>query len=187
MAEDPEDPEDGDGEEGEGKPAGGLLGSKKFLILGGVGLLVILLGVGAALYFTVFSSPPAAEAGEHAEDDGHGDGHGDVHGDSHGGGHAVFLPMPPMKVNLYSESGQARYMRLSVVLELESESDKAMVEAVMPRVVDEFQTYLRELRVEDLRGSSGRYRLEAEMLWRVNQAAHPAQVRDVLFQEILIN
>ena len=52
----------------------------------------------------------------------------------------------------------------------------------MPRIVDQFQTYLRELRVRDLRGSGGIYRMQAELLWRVNQAAAPIEVKDVLFQ-----
>ena len=56
----------------------------------------------------------------------------------------------------------------------------------MPRVVDQFQTYLRELRVKDLRGSAGIYRLQMELLWRVNQASAPVKVKDVPFQEILI-
>ena len=60
------------------------------------------------------------------------------------------------------------------------------VEAVLPRVIDQFQTYLRELRIQDLRGSKGMYRLQMELLSRVNAAAAPTEVKDVLFQEILI-
>ena len=67
-----------------------------------------------------------------------------------------------------------------------SQDDVQAVEAVMPRVVDQFQTYLRELRVRDLRGSQGIYRLQMELLSRVNAAAYPVEVKDVLFQEILI-
>jgi flagellar FliL protein len=57
---------------------------------------------------------------------------------------------------------------------------------VAPRVIDQFQTYLREMRVEDLRGSAGIYRLRQELLYRVNIAADPVKVKDVLFQEMLI-
>jgi flagellar FliL protein len=98
----------------------------------------------------------------------------------------AFLQIPDMIVNLSSEDGQPRYLRLSVQLEMSDESDKAAVEAVMPRVIDQFQTYLRELRVADLRGSAGIYRLQMELLNRVNAAAYPVKVDDVLFQEILI-
>ena len=70
--------------------------------------------------------------------------------------------------------------------EFKSAEDMASVEKVLPRVIDQFQTYLRELRVRDLRGSAGIYRLQMELLARVNQAAYPVEVQDVLFQEILI-
>lgn len=99
---------------------------------------------------------------------------------------AYFLEIPNMRVNLSAEGGSPRFLLLSVQLELTSEADRAAVETVMPRVVDQFQTYLRELRVQDLRGSSGIYRLQVELLSRVNEAAYPVEVKDVLFQEILI-
>ncbi len=127
---------------------------------------------------------------EHCEPvEGHGDGHGggdDGHGDGHGGAGGKFVVVPTMLVNLNTEDGTPRYLRLSVQLELKSESDFAAVEEALPKVVDQFQTYLRELRVKDLRGSAGIYRLQMELLWRVNQAAAPVKVKDVLFQEILI-
>ena len=99
---------------------------------------------------------------------------------------AAFLKIPDMIVNLSGEGAQPRYLRLSVQLELEDEAAKLSVENVMPRVIDQFQTYLRELRVNDLRGSAGIYRLQMELLSRVNAAAYPVEVQDVLFQEILI-
>ena len=116
---------------------------------------------------------------------GHGAKKAGKHGEASSVG-AAFLEIPDMVVNLSSADGQPRFLRLSVQLELKNEADKAMVEQVMPRVVDQFQTYLRELRVRDLRGSAGIYRLQMELLSRVNAAAYPVEVQDVLFQEILI-
>ncbi len=101
-------------------------------------------------------------------------------------GSVAFLAIPDMIVNLNAESGKSRYLRLSVQLELESQEDAVAVQAILPRVIDQFQTYLRELRVSDLRGSKGIYRLQVELLNRVNTAAAPIKVKDVLFQEILI-
>jgi flagellar FliL protein len=69
---------------------------------------------------------------------------------------------------------------------LEKPEQQAAFETIMPRVIDQFQTYLRELRVEDLRGSSGIYRMKLELLNRVRAAAPDIGVKDVLFQEILI-
>ena len=56
----------------------------------------------------------------------------------------------------------------------------------MPRIVDQFQVYMRELRVEDLNGSAGMARLKEELLMRVNAAVAPTQVRDVLFQQMIV-
>lgn len=166
--------------------------SKKLLLMIVVPLL--LLGGGAAGYFTGYLDQyigGSAESGEehgddHASassDDGHGGGGGGHSGDGKG---PYFLAMPNQRVNLNSEGGPPTFLQLSVQLELKSESDKARVEAVMPRVIDQFQTYLRELRVRDLKGSAGIYRLQAELLDRVNAAAAPVEVQDILFQEILI-
>lgn len=171
--------------------------------------LILLIGGGAGLYFTgmldsLLGKKPAAEAsaeGEKAEagkEGEHGEAKSEEHGEpakegekkegEGGEGHAgpAFLKVPDLIVNLASDGGQPRYLRLSVQLELANEADLKAVEAVLPRVIDQFQTYLRELRIQDLRGSKGMYRLQMELLSRVNAAASPTEVKDVLFQEILI-
>lgn len=122
-----------------------------------------------------------ADSGGHGEAKGGEGGHGAAAGDD-----SAFLAVNPMIVNLNSDDGNPRYLRLTVQLELEDPSEKADVQSALPRVVDQFQTYLRELRVQDLRGSAGIYRLQMELLWRVNQAVSPIKIKDVLFQEILI-
>ncbi|MGH1399274.1 MAG: flagellar basal body-associated FliL family protein [Alphaproteobacteria bacterium] len=198
--------EGAEGQEGEG----GDDNKKKMIILA---IPVALILIGAGLYFSgmldsvlgkkaeecveevddhgeVVHACPEEEHGDdgHGKDDSHAkkdDGHGDGYGDGHGGGGA-FVEIPTMIVNLNTEGGTPRYLRLSVQLELANSGDNAAVEAIIPRVIDQFQTYLRELRVRDLRGSAGIYRLQTELLWRVNQAAAPIEVKDVLFQEILI-
>ncbi|MCL4679319.1 MAG: flagellar basal body-associated FliL family protein [Alphaproteobacteria bacterium] len=181
----------------EGAPEGGKAGFSKKKIIMIAAPVILLLGGGAGLYFTgmldslLGKAPAAAEGEEHAaEGEGHGteakdEGHGggDGHGKAAGG---AFIEIPTMIVNLESEDGTPRYLRLTVQLELDNPADKEAVQAVTPRVVDQFQTYLRELRVRDLRGSAGIYRLQMELLSRVNQAAAPKKIKDVLFQEILI-
>lgn len=99
---------------------------------------------------------------------------------------AVFYNLPEMLVNLNSAGRRTSFLKISVSLELENPGDIPRIEAVMPRIVDNFQIYLRELRVEDLRGSAGLYRLREELLARVNNAAQPARVNDVLFKEMLV-
>ena len=53
-------------------------------------------------------------------------------------------------------------------------------------MVDQFQGYLRELRMDDLKGSAGIARVKEELLRRVNVAAAPYKVRDVLLQEMIV-
>ena len=60
------------------------------------------------------------------------------------------------------------------------------VKLVMPRLQDLFQTYLREMRPEELRGSAGTYRLREELIGRANLAAAPARISDVLFIQMMI-
>lgn len=165
-------------------------GGKKLLII----LLPVLLlaGGGAAAYFTGMldkvlgkeevktEAAKDGEQGEKKEEAAKGGEQGEA------GAGPAFLKIPDLVVNLNSDTGEQRYLRLSIQLELANAADQAAVEKVLPRVVDQFQTYLRELRLADLRGSKGIYRLQMELLSRVNQAAAPVQVKDVLFQEILI-
>ena len=89
-------------------------------------------------------------------------------------------------VNLASGGSATRYLKLKVNLEVKTEQDLTQLEYMMPRIVDDFQLYLRQLRVEDLNGSSGIYRLKEDLLMRANQAAAPLQISNVLFKEILV-
>ncbi len=98
----------------------------------------------------------------------------------------VFHDLPEILVNLNTRSNREAYLKVRVSLELSDPSDLSRVEEVMPRVLDSFQLYLRELRPEDLEGASGIYRLKEELLARVNRAVHPAEVADVLFREMLV-
>lgn len=163
---------DKDGETAEGDAASAKNGLKKKLLL--VVVPVLLLAIGAGLYFTGVIGPKAGVDGEHGEKKVE-----EVPVNS------GFYALPDIIVNLASDRG-TQYLKLRVQLEIKNEADLAAIESVAPRVIDQFQTYLREMRVEDLRGSAGIYRLRQELLYRVNIAAHPVVVKDVLFQEMLI-
>ena len=99
---------------------------------------------------------------------------------------AVFFDMPEMLVNLNSSGRRTNFLKINISLELEEESDIKNLEILMPRIVDGFQVYLRELRVEDLRGSAGMYRLREDLLRRINEVARPVRINDILFKEMLI-
>lgn len=100
---------------------------------------------------------------------------------------AVFLDLPEIIVNLNTAAGRrTNFLKISISLEVTSPTDVLKLQTLMPRIVDSFQVYLRELRVEDLRGSAGIYRLREDLLRRINEAARPVKINDVLFKEMLV-
>jgi flagellar protein FliL len=100
---------------------------------------------------------------------------------------AVFFDVPEVLVNLSNAgSDRTQYLKVKVVLELPDKELTQQIQPVMPRVMDTFQTYLRELRPADLEGSAGLYRLKEELTRRVNIAIAPNRVNAVLFKEIVV-
>jgi flagellar FliL protein len=147
-------------------------GKKKIILFAGVGVAFLLVA-SAGLYFTGMLDRFM--------------GHKDATAEAPPPKPMVFFDLPDFLVNLNSNGGKkANFLKLSVSLQLESQEDTARVAAMMPRVIDNFQIYLRELRVEDLRGSDGIYRLREELLTRVNAAVSPVKVSEVLFKEMLV-
>jgi len=99
----------------------------------------------------------------------------------------TFLDVPEVLVNL-STGGNERtqYLKVKIVLELPDPSLQPSVQSAMPRVMDAFQTYLREMRPTDLDGSAGLYRLREELTRRVNAAISPSHINAVLFKELVV-
>jgi flagellar protein FliL len=99
----------------------------------------------------------------------------------------AFLDVPEVLVNLSNSGGdRTQYLKVKIVLELPDSTMQPQVQTTMPRVMDAFQTYLRELRPSDLEGSAGLYRLKEELTRRVNVAVAPGRINAVLFKEIIV-
>jgi flagellar FliL protein len=100
---------------------------------------------------------------------------------------AIFVDLPDVRVNL-SNAGtdRTKYLKVKLVLELSDPTVVAQIQPLMPRVMDVFQTYLRELRPTDLDGSAGLYRLKEELTRRINAAVAPNRITAVLFKEIVV-
>jgi flagellar FliL protein len=99
-----------------------------------------------------------------------------------------FLDMREMTVNLAPDNAndRTRLLKFKVALEVNDPKLVPQVQALMPRVEDSFQTFLRELRASDLEGSRGLYRLREELLRRVNIAVYPSKVDAVLLKEMIV-
>jgi len=98
----------------------------------------------------------------------------------------IYVDLPEMVANLNSNPHKPSYVKLVARLEVTRQEDAERVKLAMPRLQDLFQTYLREMRPEELRGSAGTYRLREELIGRANIAAAPARVSDVLFIQMLV-
>ena len=98
----------------------------------------------------------------------------------------VFYQLPTILVNLNAGEGEKSFLKLEVVLEVQSQQGKEKIKQIKPVIVDNFQVYLRQLRMEDLQGSAGLQRMREELLRRVRAAADGAKVKNVLFKEMLV-
>ena len=164
-----EQTEAGEGTEEEG--AGGGKSKKKMLVIIVITLLFVISAAVAGFFF-VSKGGDAEENKEEKEPS------------KAKAQKSFFYELPDITVNL--ASGGSRFLRLSVVLEVKNEKAMEKLKKIQPRVIDDFQVYLRELRPEDLSGSAGSYRLRHDLLLRANQAAQPVVVENVLFKEFLV-
>ena len=151
--------------------------SSKKIVLFVVVPLLLLIAVGAGVYFSgMLDSEPDKKAeavNENTSTEVEGPGH--------------YFEIDELIVTLSAGPGQKQsFLKMRINLELKRAADQARIEQVMPRIIDNFQVFLRELRLEELQVSHGLYRVKEELLARVNAAAHPVKVKDVLFKEMLV-
>ena len=197
--------------EGEEGAAEGETPAKKkppiILIAAAAGVLV--LGGGGAAAFMLLKPKPAAHAEKGADEHGKkGEEKGKKKEKKKEGGHGaeagaegaagapvikegpdgvVFYTLPDIVVNMQSADGRSTLLKLKLTFELPDEETAEALTPNLPRLSDMFQTFLRELRPEDLNGSQGSFQLRAELLRRVNLVAAPSKVNAVLIEEMLIN
>ena len=191
LEEDIEDDEEDESGESESRDKSDGRSKIKLIIIAAVALVVLLLLVGGALFFFgVFGG-----GGDKAEE---GDAPAAVSTDNKpkdaakapagpkGLNAAIFMDLPEILVNLQSTGRKQSFLKIRVALELDNPADMPKVDQVMPRIIDAFQVYLRELRPDDLQGSAGMYLLREELLTRVQMIAKPVKINDVLFREMLV-
>jgi flagellar FliL protein len=96
------------------------------------------------------------------------------------------VDLPEMMANLNAGPRRTAFVRLKARMELADKATEPAVLAAMPRIQDLFQTYLRDMRPDELVGSAGSYRLREELIARANIAVAPARVTEILFIEMLV-
>jgi flagellar FliL protein len=163
--------------------------SGKKVVVGAIGAVVVLLAVLGAMSFMGGEEAPEEEdtldqmAQEAATKREQAQLEEDVPAEKL---KTLFYELPMQQYNLNTGGQGASFLRVQIQLEVDRESYKADLDAKLPRILDEFNVYMRELRPEDLDGAAGIFRLKEELLMRINQAVAPTRVKDVLFQEFLV-
>lgn len=140
-------------------------GSRKRLVLwAGVAAAAVALAVGAALFLTPRQSEEPVEPKAAV---------------------VTNYEFPKIKADLKPTGRYFNVVTLQIVLEL-AEADVPRLEERKIKILDGFNVRLRELQRADLVGTSGIEGLRADFLGVVNDAIAPAQAKDVLFTEMLV-
>ncbi|MFO1113130.1 MAG: flagellar basal body-associated FliL family protein [Rhodospirillales bacterium] len=150
-------------------------GGKRTAALIAAGALALVVAGGAGVWFSgLLGAGPSASAAVA------------VHDDNAAGAAPTFFGLPEILVSLNTGESRSTFLKAKLSLELAGPGDQARIEALLPRILDYCHVYLRELRVEEARGSAGNARLREELLRRIAAAVEPVPVRDVLFDELFV-
>jgi flagellar FliL protein len=183
-----------EGAEGEASGKKKMSGKKLilFIVLPAV---LVLGGGGAAAYLLLFQGGgeqhAEADAGK-AKGGGHGaESAGEAVPGPNGtmisyGEDVVFVALPELLVNITGPDGRPAYLKLKLTLEAPDDATVTALGEHVPRISDQFNGFLREMRTDDLAGSAGAYRLRLELLRRVNLTIAPLQINAVLIEEMLV-
>ena len=97
----------------------------------------------------------------------------------------VFLPLEPIVVSLGPRAG-SRYLRFRGELEVEP-GKEGEVTALMPRILDALNGYLRAVSVAELEDSASLLLLRAQMLRRIQIIVGDGLVHDLLIIEFVLS
>ena len=96
----------------------------------------------------------------------------------------AYLPLDELVIPL-SPKARARLLLFKAEIEVD-QADLPAIEAIRPRIMDVFNTYLRVIEERDLEDPSATLRLRAQLLRRVKAVAEPVVPRDVLITAFVL-
>ncbi|MCL6582427.1 MAG: flagellar basal body-associated FliL family protein [bacterium] len=158
----------------------GFLSTKLLIIISAVVLLLI--GAGIFIYLKFLSSPKNAAAQPRSappqeESLPQQPAAADIQG--------PIFDLNTFIVNLMGDSGR-RYLKVTIKLELSSELLKEEISKKMPEIQDNMLVLLSSKSYDDIADVSGKIRLRAEIMNRINAVLTSGQVRKVYFTEFVI-
>lgn len=148
--------------------------TKTPLVLG----LILALALGGGGFFAVYSGlllgthAPAGEATHDAEPESEAP-------------KVAFVPIDPLIINMGGGTSR-QYLRFQAQLEVDP-GHEAEVTAMLPRIIDVLNGYLRAVELRDLADPAALVRLRAQMLRRVQVVLGEGRVNDLLIMEFVVN
>ncbi len=100
-------------------------------------------------------------------------------------GDIAFVPVEPVIINV-GRGGANRHLKFRSELEVQAGA-QAQVGALMPRIVDVINGYLRAVEIDQLEEPAALIRLRAQLLRRIQLVAGESRVRDLLVMEFVLN
>jgi flagellar FliL protein len=166
-------------------PAKGM--SMKLILMVGTAALLIGLG-GAIAFFKLSGDHKGGETSNvaQAETVTNG-GHGETSARTQGGGQGsgAMYDLDSFIVNL-ADQPEARYLKVTLKLELDRQDASADVAARLPQVRDAVLILLSSKESSNLRTTQGKFQLRDEITQRVNNALPRSEVRTVYFTEFVV-
>jgi len=150
---------------------------------------VLALVAGGGGFYSVYSGLlvlPFIGGGEDKQETaaGHGGETGDYAGSPHPFEPGAFVHLEPLIVTLGPQS-QSKHLKITLAIEV-GPGREAEVEAVMPRVIDILNGFLRAVDEREFELPRSMERLRAQMLRRVRLVTPDGAVRDLLIQEFVL-
>lgn len=141
-----------------------LIGVALFLLLGGGGFYAVYSGL-------LFGSAPAAA--------------GEAGGSTDGMSEIAFVAIEPLVISI-GDTAAARHLKFTSSLEVTRGTEEE-VSALLPRILDVMNGYLRAVDPKDLEDPSALVRLRAQLLRRIQLVSGEGRVRDLLVTEFVLN
>lgn len=146
-------------------------------------IAVILLGIGAAgfIFLKDRSGDKVEKAGHQEAEAPHGGGHEGAKSGERGS----MFALEPFIVNLQDNSG-TRYLKLTVNLELNPNSNTSELTAMAPQIRDSLIILLSSKGYTDIGTVEGKYQMRDEIVARINQLIGKTRVKTAYFTEFVI-
>jgi len=150
-----------------------------------IGLLLALVGGGAAFASVYFGLLPFAQTGGSLTNASVLQPRSDAKAETLDTSDIVFIPIKPVILSV-GAGDDRMHLRFSAELEA-TRAAAPEIETLTPRIVDIVNTYLRAVKVADLEDPNALLRIRAQLLRRIQVVVGEGRVNDLLVMEFVLN